>query len=61
MKDCSIVTATYRVGDMPIGSMGVIGPMRMNYARVLAILKFMGESLSEIMTNMFEEDGRKGE
>lgn len=61
MKDCSIVTATYRVGDMPIGSMGVIGPMRMNYARVLAILKFMGESLSEIMTNIFEEDGRKGE
>ena len=41
MKGCSVVTATYRVGGQPLGSLGVIGPIRMNYARVLAILGHM--------------------
>ncbi len=56
MKECSVVTATYRVGDDPIGSLGIIGPTRMNYSRVLAILGYMGRSLSEMFTNMFEEE-----
>ena len=57
MRDCSIVTATYRIGDTPIGSLGVIGPTRMDYARVLAVLRYMGNSLSEILTSIYEEDG----
>ncbi|MEL7608423.1 MAG: heat-inducible transcriptional repressor HrcA [Bacillota bacterium] len=58
MKDCSVVTATYKIGEDPIGSMGVIGPTRMNYAKVLAILGFMGNSLSEMLTNLIEEEKR---
>ncbi len=56
MKGCSVVTATYRVGEQPLGSLGVIGPIRMNYARVLAILGHMGKSLSEVLTTMYEEE-----
>lgn len=56
MKDCSVVTATYKIGDNPIGSLGVIGPTRMNYSRVLAILGYMGQSLSDMLTNLIEED-----
>ncbi len=56
MQDCSVVTATYRVGDDPIGSLGIIGPTRMDYSRVMAILSYMGKSLSDIFTNMFEEE-----
>lgn len=56
MKDCSLVTATYKVGGNPLGSMGVLGPIRMNYARVLAVLGHIGDSLSAILTNMFEEE-----
>lgn len=58
MKDCSVVTAKYRVGDEPIGSFGVIGPTRMHYARVLAVMNQIGLSLSEMLTNMFEEERR---
>jgi len=58
MQDCSVVTATYRIGDEPIGSLGVIGPTRMNYSRILAVLDYMGRSLSEVLTNMFEEERR---
>ncbi len=58
MKDCSIVTAKYRVGDEPLGSFGIIGPTRMNYAKVVAVMNQIGLSLSELLTNMFEEEHR---
>lgn len=55
MKDCSIVTATYRIGDKPAGSFGVIGPTRMNYSKVVAVLEYMGRSLSEVLTSMQDD------
>lgn len=58
MKDCSVVTARYRVGNEPVGSFGVIGPTRMNYSRVIAVMNQIGMSLSDLFTNMFEEEHR---
>ena len=34
LSDCSVITAPYRVGRGHMGTIGVVGPMRMNYARV---------------------------
>lgn len=51
-KDCSIVTATYKLGEKTIGSFGVIGPVRMNYNKVISVINYMGKSLSEIMTQI---------
>ena len=56
LKDCSVVTATYRVGDHALGSFGVIGPTRMQYGKVISVLEFMRRSLGEILTNYIEED-----
>lgn len=39
MKDCSVVTATYELGQGMRGTIGVIGPKRMDYDRVVTILK----------------------
>lgn len=39
MKDCSIVTATYDLGDGMRGTIGVMGPTRMDYDRVVDTLK----------------------
>ena len=39
MKDCSVVTATYELGEGMRGTIGVIGPKRMDYDRVVTILK----------------------
>lgn len=41
MKDCSLVTTTYKVGNIVIGTIGVIGPTRMDYSKVLAAVNFM--------------------
>lgn len=55
-KDCSIVTATYRVGDEPMGSFGIIGPTRMHYGKVISVLEFMRRSLSEILSSDLDDD-----
>lgn len=52
----SVVTATYKIGGSPIGSFGIIGPTRMNYSKVLSVLACMGSSLSEVFSNLAEED-----
>ena len=50
MNDCSIVTASYRVGDHSSGTLGIIGPTRMNYNRVISVLDFMGRALSDVLS-----------
>ena len=50
LNDCSIVTASYRVGDHSSGTLGIIGPTRMNYNRVISVLDFMGRALSDVLS-----------
>mgnify|MGYP002552633857 FL=1 len=48
MKDCSVVTATYELGEGLQGTIGIIGPKRMDYENVLKTLKTLTEQLDEI-------------
>lgn len=50
LRDCSLVTATYSLGDQTHGTIGVIGPTRMQYGRVLSVLSAMGEQLTRLLT-----------
>ena len=50
MHDCSLVTATYYVGNDVVGTLGVIGPARMDYARVMAAVGLVSNSLSTLLT-----------
>lgn len=49
LSDCSLVTASYRLGNQTQGTIGVIGPTRMHYSQVLGILTGMGEQLSHLL------------
>jgi heat-inducible transcriptional repressor len=46
MHECSLVTATYRLGARTVGTLGVLGPTRMDYARVLAVVHSVTHYLS---------------
>ncbi len=48
MKDCSIVTATYDLGDGMKGTIGIIGPKRMDYDKVVDNLKDVMRQLDSI-------------
>ncbi len=50
MTDCSIVTATYFTRGGQQGTIGVIGPTRMRYSRVLSILNIMGHELTDLFS-----------
>ena len=48
MKDCSVVTATYELQDGMKGTIGIIGPKRMDYKKVVSTLKNLTIELDEI-------------
>lgn len=48
MKDCSIVTATYELAEGAKGTIGIIGPKRMDYQKVVSTLKNLTGELDEI-------------
>jgi heat-inducible transcriptional repressor len=50
MTDCSVITATYRLGDEHMGTIALLGPTRMNYAKVITLLN----EFSNQMTNAFK-------
>ncbi len=45
MDECAVITSTYRVGDI-LGVVGVIGPMRMRYQRVIPVVEFMAAAIT---------------
>ena len=48
MKDCSVVTATYELGDGVKGTIGIVGPKRMDYEKVMDSLKNLKAQLDGI-------------
>jgi heat-inducible transcriptional repressor len=49
MKNCSLITTTYRLEGAQ-GTLGVIGPTRMQYAKIVALVQFMSELLGYLMS-----------
>ena len=47
MQNCSVVTATYDLGEGMKGTVGVIGPKRMDYDRVIGVMQ---ESMKQLDT-----------
>ena len=52
MKDCSLVTATYKLEDGVYGKVGIIGPKRMDYEKVVDTLKTLMEQLDSLYKKM---------
>lgn len=48
MKDCSVVTATYEIEEGVTGTIGIVGPKRMDYEKVVSTLQTLMVQLDEI-------------
>lgn len=46
MNDCAIISATYNINDTCVGTIGVIGPKRMNYAKVISALEYIKNKIN---------------
>lgn len=51
MKDCAVVTATYEIEEGVYGKVGIIGPKRMDYEKVVATLQTLMAQLDDIFKN----------
>jgi heat-inducible transcriptional repressor len=49
METCSVVTSTYSCSGEVLGVLGVIGPRRMNYSRVIPLVGYTAKLLTEIL------------
>ena len=48
MRDCSVVTATYELGEGMKGTIGIIGPKRMDYDKVVGVMQDIMEQLGDL-------------
>jgi len=56
LDECSVVTARYEVGGQVIGTLGVIGPTRMAYERVIPLVDVTAKLLSNALARELAED-----
>lgn len=56
MQDCSFVTTTYKIGSVIAGRIGVIGPRRMAYGKVISNISFVKQTVNEHLRRMARGD-----
>lgn len=55
--DFSLVAAPYGIGDQTLGTLGIFGPSRMDYQKVIPLVHFLGETLSRALAEAFSGGG----
>ena len=46
LKDFSVVTFKHKVGNKEMGTIGIIGPKRMDYSKVISVMKYISKKLN---------------
>ncbi len=52
LSNSSIVAASYGPEEQPIGALAVIGPMRMNYGKVMSVVDFTADTVSQLLADL---------
>ncbi|MGB8953914.1 MAG: heat-inducible transcriptional repressor HrcA [Tumebacillaceae bacterium] len=52
IHECSLITASYAIDGQPVGTIGVLGPTRMDYGRVIAVMEYLSGNLSGLLTRL---------
>ncbi len=50
MRTCTLVSATYQRGEVPVGSVGMLGPTRMMYENAIAVVEAAADYLSDVIS-----------
>jgi heat-inducible transcriptional repressor len=52
VSGCSIVSTSYKIGNKNVGVVGIIGPTRMDYEKVVPLIDYTGKLFSDFLTKM---------
>ena len=50
LRRCSVVTASFRYGNQMSGHLGIVGPLRMEYARTINVVSYVARTLERVLT-----------
>ena len=59
LKDFSIVTFKHRIGNKDLGTIGIIGPKRMDYSKVISVMKYISKKLNNNIDNNSKDEEEK--
>ena len=59
LNNASVVYTTYKLGEGIQGVIGIIGPTRMDYAKIAARLKFFSSNLNKLLSELFIDDSEQ--
>jgi heat-inducible transcriptional repressor len=49
MQHCAVITTSYRVGGDVSGTLGVVGPTRIEYGRMMAVVNYLGRFIEALV------------
>ncbi|QOY36199.1 heat-inducible transcriptional repressor HrcA [Anaerobacillus isosaccharinicus] len=53
---CSVITSTYTVDGKHLGTIGILGPTRMEYSRTIAVLDYLSKGMTNTLTNLYQRN-----
>jgi len=53
IQNCSLITASYTVNGESIGTIGILGPTRMEYGNVISVLNYLSKDLAGIFSRLY--------
>ncbi len=51
IRECTLVTASYKINDKTLGTVGVLGPTRMDYKRVIGVIRYLVRNLNRLLSS----------
>lgn len=57
----SMIVSNYQKGDKTAGALGVIGPMRLDYAKIIPYIEYFTQKISDLISEDTETDGKEDE
>ena len=58
VTNSSLIVSGYSQAGRPIGSFGIVGPLRLDYGRIIPYVEFLSDTVSQLITEEYEDQGR---
>lgn len=60
INNCSLITATYSVDGQTLGTIGILGPTRMEYGKVISMMQYFSKEMANIIAMKYDIDRTRG-
>ena len=54
ISDCSLITATYSIDGEPLGTIGILGPTRMEYGKVISLIDLISRDMGTLLSRWYK-------